>query len=198
METYYIVGLGNAGERYRSTRHNVGFMTVDILREIWGFEDWKFDDAKRALISEGEFSNRRIVLFKPDSFMNTSGVSVGRLRKDGMMPDKLIIVHDEIDLPLGLVKFVHGRGSGGHRGVESVMKTLETKSFFRFRVGVSPVSDSGEINRPRGKERVHVFILGKLSDHEKEEIKKAGIRIGKYIETFLKDGFERTVSSFKG
>lgn len=195
---FYIVGLGNSGDKYQFTRHNAGFMVVEILKEAWNFDQWCFDSVTETFFSRGEILDKEVCLFKPKTFMNNSGNSILKLKKRGIEPQKTIVIHDEIDLPLGLIKISYNRGSGGHRGVESVINAFKTKEFFRFRVGISPVLASGLIKKPQGKESVHRFILSKFSDQEREEIEKAGLRSSEYIKIFITEGSEKAVSSCKG
>ncbi len=195
---YHIIGLGNVGKRYEMTRHNTGFMIVEILRVLWDLEEWTLDSMTQTCFSCGEVGGEPIRLFMPDTFMNTSGEAVRKLKKAGLEADKCIVIHDEIDFPLGVVKFVYDRGSGGHRGVDSVIKAFGTKKFFRFRVGISTIFESGMVKKTRGENEVQNFILGRFSKKEKEEIEKAGLRIGRYTEKFLSEGYEKTISSFKG
>lgn len=195
---FYIIGLGNSGDKYQLTRHNAGFMVVEILKNVWGFDQWCFDSITETFYSRGEILDKEVCLFKPNTFMNNSGNSVFKLKKRGIEPQKTIIIHDEIDLPIGLIKIAYNRGSGGHRGVNSVVDAFKTKEFFRFRVGIAPVSESGSIKKPQGKEAVHRFILGKFRAEEIEEINKAGLRSSEYIKTFITEGSEKAISSCKG
>lgn len=194
----YIIGLGNTGDRYEHTRHNTGFMVVETLRNIWSFDEWQFDSVTETFFSKGEILDKEVCLFKPNTFMNNSGNSVLKLKKRGIEPEKTIIIHDEVDLPLGLVKIVYSRGSGGHRGVDSVINAFKTKDFFRFRVGISPISESGTIKKPQGKEEFHRFILSKFTNSEREIVNSVALRSSEYIKTFVTKGSERAISSCKG
>lgn len=144
MRAYTIIGLGNPGKKYINTRHNVGFMIVDVLEK----EDLK-----------------ELALAKTETFMNLSGSAVKKLmKKRGLRPDNLILVHDDIDIPLGEFKIQKGKSSAGHKGVQSIINELGTKDFYRARIGVCP---------KRGKpENVEKFVLQNFTREEKEIIKK--------------------------
>ncbi len=195
---YYIIGLGNIGDKYEFTRHNTGFILVDFLREKWDMEQWQLNSSMGFFISKGEVCGKFVSLIKPYGFMNNSGNVVFKLKKQGIQADRCIVIHDEIDLPLGFVKFNYNRGPGGHRGVGSIIKAFNGKDFFRIRVGVSPVSELSNVNKPFGEEAVQRFILGNFSKKEINEINKSGFRIKGYLETFLKEGFEKAISQCKG
>lgn len=194
----YIIGLGNIGDRYKFTRHNTGFIITDSLREMWGMESWRTKTGINISVSEGEVEGELVSLIKPVGFMNNSGISVSKLKKIGLKPSKCVLIHDEIDLPLGFIKINYGRGPGGHRGVSSVIGVLRTKNFLRIRVGISPVSESGKIKKTIGEDSVHRFVLGKFSEREIREIGRASVRIKKYLEIFLKEGMEKAISRCEG
>jgi len=127
-----IIGLGNPGEKYNNTPHNVGFEAVEQFAKENNFPEFKLSEKFKALISE----KNNILLVKPQTFMNESGKSVKKIRR-GRTSAKLIVIHDDIDLPLGKIKISKNRGSAGHKGVESIIKELGTKDFIRIRIGVS-------------------------------------------------------------
>ena len=148
-----IVGLGNPGRKYRNTRHNIGFQVVDEFARENKFPEFKLSKKFNSLISE----KNNIVLAKPQTFMNESGKAVKK------MTGELIVVHDDIDLPLGKVRISKARGAAGHKGVESIIKEIGTKDFTRFRIGISP-----KTGKPKNVEK---FVLQKFTKQEKEIIK---------------------------
>ncbi len=163
-----IVGLGNPGPKYEHTRHNIGFRVVDEIAP---------------LILKG------VVLAKPKTFMNLSGKMVGSFLKSyKLKPNNLIIIHDDIDLPLGKVKIVKNRGAGGHKGVESIIKELGTKNFIRFRIGIQP-----KFGKPKSPER---FVLQNFNKDEEKILKEVIEKIIEAIEFFLKNGLEKAMSKF--
>ena len=137
-----IVGLGNPGQKYKKTRHNVGHQVID-----------KFPKRKR------------VILFKPSVFMNQSGKAVKRLITNSQLPiTNLWIIHDDIDIPLGKFKIQKGRGSAGHKGVESIIRELKTKDFWRVRIGICP-----EAGKPKNVEK---FVLQKFTKEEEKILKE--------------------------
>ena len=114
-----IIGLGNPGEQYKNTRHNVGFMAIDKFAEIDNFPEFKLQKKLNSLVSEKE----NVLLVKPQTFMNESGKAVKEIFKNREIKN-LIIIHDDIDLPVGKIKIIKERGSAGHKGVESIIKAI--------------------------------------------------------------------------
>ena len=163
-----IIGLGNPGKKYEKTRHNIGSMVINELRS----------------------SNlENVFLAKPTTFMNESGKSVKTLLKTcRLKPDNLIVIHDDIDLPLGKIRIVKSRGAAGHKGVESIIKELRTKNFIRFRIGVCP-----KTGKPRNPER---FVLENFHKEEEKTIKEITKKTAEAIKFLLKEGLEKTMNKF--
>ncbi|MEE9986327.1 aminoacyl-tRNA hydrolase [Agrobacterium pusense] len=144
-----IAGLGNPGTQYAGNRHNIGFMAVDALQRLPSFAPWskKF----KAEISEGEIAGEKVLLMKPQTYMNLSGESVGEaMRFFKLTPADIIAIHDELDLPAGRVRIKTGGGHGGHNGLKSLDAHCG-KDYRRLRLGIGHPSD---------KERVHGHVLG--------------------------------------
>jgi PTH1 family peptidyl-tRNA hydrolase len=171
---YVIVGLGNPGEEYVHTRHNAGHIIVAEL-------------AKRDL-------NAKLVPL--ESMMNNSGTAVAVFVKNQKEAEKLVVIHDDLDLPLGAIKLSFGRGAGGHRGVDSIIKKLKTKDFMRVRVGICPVTASGKAKKPHGEQQVVDFILGKFKPAELTVLKKLSKKIGDALEVLISHGREAAMSQF--
>jgi peptidyl-tRNA hydrolase, PTH1 family len=133
-----IVGLGNPGIEYQFTPHNVGFLAIDAIANVLGVE--VRNRLCRALTARTEIGSESVLLAKPETFMNLSGSSVRELvEKNELAPEKdLIVIHDELDFPLGTVRIHRRRSSAGHNGVESIITTLDTQDFLRIRLGVAP------------------------------------------------------------
>jgi PTH1 family peptidyl-tRNA hydrolase len=131
-----IVGLGNPGIKYKRTRHNIGFRALDEFQKENDFPDFKFSKKFNALISKKDIGKKKIILAKPQTFMNKSGQAVKKITTYHSLPTiNLVIVHDDIDLPLGKIRIVKKRGSAGHKGIESIIKELGRKnSHGRIRV----------------------------------------------------------------
>ena len=149
-----IVGLGNPGKKYKNTRHNVGFQVVDKFAKENDFPEFKLSKRYNSLISEKE----NIVLVKPQTFMNESGKAVKALLKN-TMKTVLVVIHDDIDLPLGKIRISKNRGAAGHKGVESIIKEIGTKDFTRFRIGIQSKTE-----KPKNVEK---YVLQKFGKEEK-------------------------------
>jgi peptidyl-tRNA hydrolase, PTH1 family len=142
-EAWLVVGLGNPGPEYERTRHNAGFRVVDILAGRLGAR--LKTSRQRAVAGDGRDAGVRIVLAKPTTFMNESGDAVGRLARYHKIPvERIVVVHDEIDLPVGTLRVKRGGGTAGHKGLDSVVASLGSADFARVRVG------AGRPSRPKG------------------------------------------------
>jgi PTH1 family peptidyl-tRNA hydrolase len=185
-----IVGLGNPGKKFEKTWHNLGFMTVEALRlKIKSFSDWKKGKKLQAKISQGKINKQKIILAKPQSFMNLSGKVVKSLIENWKLEiGNLIIVHDDIDIPLGKIKIVKNRGAAGHKGVESIIKELGSKKFVRFRIGIQP-----KTGKPKNLEK---FVLQKFTKDEEKTVKKIIKKTAKAIEVAIKEGVEKAMMKY--
>lgn len=134
---FLVVGLGNTGERFRGTRHNIGRETLLAAQKKFGLPSFVLHPKLPARISEGKIEKERVVFLLPETFVNKSGNAVSpALRHYKLKPKQLILIHDDVDLLFGATKLSFGRNSGGHKGVESVMRALKTKDFWRMRIGI--------------------------------------------------------------
>lgn len=170
--SWIIAGLGNPGDEYRGTRHNVGRDFVLALAE---------DLPKKAKI------------VTPDVYMNNSGGPLKKLVPSQKAAEKLVVVHDELDLPLGRVKVSFGSSAGGHNGVSSVEKALKTKNYIRVRVGISGATPSGKLKRPDAKKIVD-FVLGKFRPGDAPKVKAAKKIVKEALELILTEGKERAMT----
>jgi PTH1 family peptidyl-tRNA hydrolase len=160
-EPLLVVGLGNPGENYARTRHNIGFMVADLLAGRLGS---KFKTHKRsgAEVATGRLAGRSVVLAKPRCYMNESGRQVGPLAKFySVQPADIIVLHDELDLDFGRIRLKLGGGEGGHNGLRSVASALVTKDFQRVRIG---------IGRPPGRKDPATFVLEPFTASERSEV----------------------------
>lgn len=175
-----IVGLGNPGKTYEKTRHNVGFMVLDELREKlseYQISKWELSKKFNAEICGCNIKGEKIILAKPQTFMNESGVSVGLIGHFyKITPADLIVVHDDKDLKLGEVRVQVDRGHAGHNGVRSIIEHLSTQNFTRIRVGVAS-------ENAKKMEDTSKFVLGKFGIFEKGKLKEV---IGKSIDEVIK------------
>jgi PTH1 family peptidyl-tRNA hydrolase len=171
--TILIIGLGNPGLKYVNTRHNAGFSVVKRFAEKNGFPEFKLSKKENSLVSSADIKGEKTVLALPQTFMNNSGKAAKSLIKK-YSPEKLLLIHDDIDLISGSSKLSKNRGSAGHKGVDSVIKEIGTKDFWRLRIGIRP-----QEGKPKEVEK---FVLRNFRKEEKEEMLAA---IGK-LEDFYK------------
>ena len=158
-----IVGLGNPGKEYKNSRHNVGWLVVDRLAEKLE-ADWKAKKAWKAEIAESRSGDNKIVLIKPQTFMNRSGNAVARARGFWRKAavENIWVVHDDADLELGDIRIKQGGGSAGHNGIKSIDEKLGDKNYFRIRVGIGrPTNDKIPLDK---------FVLGKFTESETKQL----------------------------
>lgn len=177
-KTKLIVGLGNIGQEYEGTRHNIGFMLIDAVASLLdknSKKDFEFSKKCNSEMAEGTWDDKKIVLAKPHTFVNVSGEAVKKLKAlYKVKSEDIIIVHDELDIEFGHFKLSFGKDSGGHRGVQSVIDSLKTNKFWRLRVGTSSrilARARHESNLTAKKEAVTHFVLSKFTPSEREELK---------------------------
>ena len=180
-----IAGLGNPGEEYKSTRHNVGFMAVDEFSRKNNFPDFELNKKSKALVSK----SNDILLVKPQTFMNKSGGAVKILKSNRQISD-IIVIHDDIDLPVGKIKIVQERGSAGHKGVESIIKAIGNKNLVRIRIGIQP---QGEASKETPAERI---VLKNFTEKERGAISQSIQKAVYAIDLFTKKGLEATMNEY--
>jgi PTH1 family peptidyl-tRNA hydrolase len=191
-----LVGLGNPGAQYAETRHNVGRMAVEYVCDQKKVGEWKENSIAVAHIARGMIEKVAVVLVLPDTFMNKSGNAVAKFVKSVKTAEKLIVVYDDLDLPLGKMKMSFDRGSGGHKGIESIARSLKTKKFWRVRIGVSPSTVSGKLRKPSGEKDVLDFILGKFKPSELPVLKSNFKRISEALTVVVTDGAMKAMNDF--
>lgn len=196
MATHVIVGLGNPGDEYTSTRHNTGRMFVERYHAAHDFSEWKTEKKPAMHWAKGEIAGKKSVLVAPDTFMNNSGRAVAHFIKSKKEAGNCVVVYDDMDLALGVIKISHDRSSGGHNGVESIIKALKTQSFVRVRVGVSPKTTKGVAKKPSGEERVLKFLLGKFKPEELAVLKKVYARVSEALECIVTQGYQHAMTNF--
>lgn len=186
---YLLVGLGNPGEEYAHTRHNAGRMIVEKFVKENDGTPWKTDSGSQSLLSQVKIGSHTAITALPETFMNKSGLAVGYLTKSKTVPpERIIIVHDDLDLPLGTIKISFARGAGGHKGVISIEKALKTNEFVRIRVGVSGETPSGKIKKPKGDEKVIKHVIGDFKKDEETDLKKVIKKCLEVIQTIVEEG----------
>ena len=181
-----IVGLGNPGREYAGNRHNVGFHCLDRLAKVHGMAfDVKRDKAELAM---GRIAGRRVVLAKPQTYVNGSGEAVGAIvRFFRIDPGDVLVIYDELDLPQGTIRLRPGGSSGGHRGMESIIEHLGTREFPRVRVG---------IGRPPGRMAPKDYVLQDLGADEREAMDEVYERVVATVEVTIRAGIKEAMNRF--
>ncbi|KKR32173.1 MAG: Peptidyl-tRNA hydrolase [Parcubacteria group bacterium GW2011_GWF2_39_8b] len=204
--SYIIVGLGNPGEEYSETRHNTGRMLLEWFGKAHGAPvlsgvegGWKVDKKLTADVAKVKVGKQTITLVLPNTFMNNSGKSVKALFPLGVTSgkaEKLLVIYDDLDLPFGKAKISFNKSSGGHKGLESIIKAIKTEKFARIRIGISPITPTGKIRKPSGEEAVTKVILGKFKPDELTQLKKLSKKVNLALETFVTSGLEKARQEF--
>jgi peptidyl-tRNA hydrolase, PTH1 family len=185
---FLLVGLGNPGREYRATRHNVGFMAIDRICDTVGLKLGRLQS--KALVAAGAWDGVKIVLAKPQTFMNLSGQSVMGLAHFYKVPqDRMLIIHDDIDLPVGAIRIRPGGGSAGQRGLASIIQQFGTQEFPRLRIGVG---------RPPGQKDAADYVLHDFSAADLEFIRPVLDRAVEAAKTFVTFGLDRAMNLYNG
>ena len=182
-----IVGLGNPGPEYAGTRHNAGFMVIDRL--LAGFPAGRFEERHTASSSvwAGKFRGRALLLQKPLTFMNLSGQAVALLaRRSGIQPESILVISDDLDLPVGRLRLCNGGADGGHNGLKSIIAELGSSSFRRLRIG---------IGRPKPGETVD-YVLSKFEGEEERRFEASLAAAAEAVRTVLTGGMARAMNRF--
>jgi len=188
-----IIGLGNPGKKYEFSRHNLGFLVLDRFSKKNLFE-FKSSKKFKSKISKGYFGGKRVILIKPQTFMNNSGKAVKSLAVNyKRQTTNIWVIHDDIDLPLGKMKIVKNRGSAGHKGVQSIINEIKSKNFVRFRLGINP---KYKTMKQWSDESLKKFVLKKFTKTEKGAVKKVVENCVKALEITLKEGLEKAMNEF--
>ena len=184
--TFLAVGLGNPGRSFRGNRPNVGFMVIDLLGDKCGGTLSRL--RSKALVGECRFDRARLILAKPQTYMNRSGQSVAPLARFYRLPlSHTLIIFDDLDLPLGSLRLRPEGGSGGHHGMESIIASLGTSAFPRLRIG---------IGRPPGRMDPTAYVLQDFGKSELEEVAIALQRAADAVQAFVEEGLEAAMNRF--
>lgn len=182
----WIVGLGNPGPKYAATRHNVGFMVIDALSQAWGIPLTK--EKHQSMLGEGVVDGQKVLLIKPLTYMNLSGEAVGAVFRWYKLPlEELLVVCDDLDLPLGALRFRLKGGAGGHNGMKSLIQHLGTESFKRLRIG---------IGRPPGEMDVVRYVLEPFSAQESRVVQEAIQTATEALTAWMKLSFDQVMSRY--
>lgn len=181
-----IIGLGNPGKKYDDTRHNVGFMAIDKISEKWGIpvQQAKF----RALVGEGRIDSQKVLLVKPQTYMNLSGESVAEiLHFYKLSAEDILVIYDDLDLPLGQLRLREKGSAGGHNGIKSIIQHLSTQEFKRIKIG---------IDRPLPGRSVSDYVLQPFAASDRDSIQRAVELAAEAAALWSKESFLKVMNQF--
>ena len=182
---FIIVGLGNPGEKFKNTRHNVGFMVLDLFATENDFPEFEFSKKYNALVTEKD----GVTLAKPQTFMNESGFSVKNLTTHyKLQTTNLVVIHDDIDIQIGKMKISKDSSSGGHKGVASIIQSIGRQDFTRFKIGICP-----ENGKP---EEVEKFVIKKFTQEEIDVISPIIHKSSEALAFLLGNDLDKTMNKF--
>lgn len=183
-DSYVIVGLGNPGKEYADTRHNMGYKAIDVLSSDENIEIRR--NKFHSLIGQGRIAGKKVVLVKPETYMNRSGIAVREAAMYfNVAPENLIVIYDDIDLPSGSIRIRKSGGAGTHNGMKSVVEQLGTKDFVRIRIGVG-AAEAGEdlVNR----------VIGEVPKAERELLQKAAAEAAAAVKDIITIGVDNAMN----
>lgn len=185
----WFVGLGNPGRTYANNRHNVGFMVLDLFARQWNI-DWKPNARCKSIIGEGFVKGTKVVLIKPQTYMNLSGEAVRAYMDYYKAPiEDLTVIYDDMDTPLGSLRLRYKGSAGGHNGIKSIIAHLGTQSFQRIRVGIS---------RPEPGREIVDYVLEDFRKHELPALEQMLEKAAEAMAFSLEHTFEQTMAKFNG
>lgn len=173
-----IFGLGNIGAEYKNTRHNAGVIIANLVEK-------KLEDKKL-----------KIKFVEIDNFMNNSGKTISYFIKSKKDLERLVVIYDDIDLPLGKIKISFNRSSGGHNGVGSIIKSLKTEEFIRIRIGITPTTPTGKNKKPKGEDTILKFLLGEFKQEELDILKKVAKNVAEAIEVIENESYQKAMTLY--
>jgi len=186
-DRFLIVGLGNPGRQYRGNRHNIGFMVVDRLAAANGIQSSKVQN--KAIVGDGRIVGQRVILAKPQTYMNSSGDAIGPLANFYKIPpENIFVVYDEMDIPLGTIRLREKGGAGGHNGMKSIIQHIG-QEFPRMRLGVG---------RPPGRMDPPAYLLQDFSNDQLPTVSDMIDEAIRAIETYLQEGIQMAMSRHNG
>ena len=187
MKKFLAVGLGNIGEKYHNTRHNIGFKILDALAEQ---QDLTFETAKLGDIATFKIKGRSVLCLKPSTYMNLSGKAVNYwMQQENIPKENLLIITDDINLPFGTIRLKTKGSDGGHNGLKDIQQVLQTTSYNRFRFGVGA---------DFGKGRQVDYVLGEWNETENEQLPERLKKSTELIKSFVLAGVNNTMNTFNG
>lgn len=184
-----IIGLGNPGKQYQNTWHNLGFLAVDEMQKKWGFEKFKNEKKWQAEISIGQFNNEKIILAKPQTFMNNSGEAVVKIAKYYKIKlDDIIVIHDDVDLGLEKIRIAKDSSAGGHNGIKSIIQQIKSQNFIRIKIGIA--------TDRKNKMESADYVLSRFGLFQKKKVKEITKKITSAIEVIITDSLESAMNQY--
>lgn len=198
---HLIVGLGNPGEKYDNTRHNIGFTTLDhLLKKFEPLENSTWDNSTKtkSLIKKLSIKDAPVIFAKPQTFMNNSGMAVSLLLQYYKIePSGLIVIHDELDLPSGKIQVKFGGGTAGHNGIESILDSIGTDKFTRIRMGIShPHKTNKPASKIKDDHSVKDYVISHFVDGEQKDARSMIKHVERDLPLLLKHGLEKFMSTY--
>ncbi len=182
-----FIGLGNPGDRYQNTRHNLGYLSLDCFMERHQLEGLRDDKKSDGLLLKSELFDQEFLLFKSSRYMNESGLSINRLRKyRNISMQDICIIHDDLDLNVGEIRIKYSGGHGGHNGLRNIIQACGTNDFIRIRMG---------IGHPE-KDEVIDYVLSKPKKAEKEVLDQSTYEAADVMDSLLQNGLDETMNRF--
>ena len=184
-DRYFILALGNPGEKYTNTRHNAGWLLLDAA---YPHVSWKNNAYANTREASERIAEKNVLFLKPLTFMNESGKSLAwYIKKEPVTSDHIIVLQDDVDLPLGRLKISYDRGDGGHNGLKSIASHLRSNAYIRIRIGISKTDIDGSIHKPN--------VLGNFESDEMKTLQNLAPTLCTQIETILREGREKAQST---
>lgn len=176
-----IIGLGNPGRDYEKTRHNIGFMMLDYLKQTWNLSSFVINKKFDAEIAEGNFAGEKVILMKPQTFMNLSGIAVRKILDFyKLTPKDILVIQDELDLPLGKYKIATDSSAAGHNGIKNIIEHLGTQTFTRLRIGIATPTQDATCLR-----NAHDFVLDAFTSEEQRVLQEQFAASIQEVEKFI-------------
>ncbi|MFN7140531.1 MAG: aminoacyl-tRNA hydrolase [Limisphaerales bacterium] len=188
---FLIVGLGNPGREYARTRHNAGFLLIEKLAERWKVAGWAEERKFNARVTRVDRGGKRMILCQPQTYMNLSGESVGKLAEFyKIAPQQILVLVDDADLPFGSIRLRKSGSSGGHHGLENIAAHLDSQEYPRLRIGIGRTQSNVR--------EIRNYVLGEFGAAEAELLDKVLNRASDQIESWLDEGIEKAMNKFNG
>lgn len=194
---FTIVGLGNPGDEYKETRHNIGWLVLELIQEKNNLPSFVRSSQFSGIISEGVFHGEDVGILFPTTFMNNSGTSVHKYMKGRGPLETLIVVHDEIDLAFGDIRISFDRGAGGHNGIRSIIDACGSKKFIRIRVGIAQKGFFGGIKRPKG-DSLAAYVLTTFKQSELKILPDIAARVQDALELIIAKDVQSAMQKING